>query len=107
VSGKNANKLTTKSNVYNNAVFAPDGGNPQQLTPNESFDFEPRISPDGRFIVFNLFFGTLDKVGTIEKGKRADLILLDANPLENISNTEKRNPKLSTLCAKPLKRSKK
>ncbi len=37
------------------------------------------------------FFGTLDKVGTIEKGKRADLILLDANPLENISNTEKRS----------------
>ncbi len=36
------------------------------------------------------FFGTLEKVGTIEKGKRADLILLDANPLENISNTEKR-----------------
>ncbi len=38
----------------------------------------------------SMFFGTLDKVGTIEKGKRADLILLDANPLENISNTEKR-----------------
>ncbi|HEY8561130.1 MAG TPA: amidohydrolase family protein [Pyrinomonadaceae bacterium] len=36
------------------------------------------------------FFGTLDKVGTIEKGRRADLILLDANPLENISNTERR-----------------
>ena len=36
------------------------------------------------------FFGTIDKIGTIEKGKRADLILLDANPLENISNTEKR-----------------
>ena len=38
----------------------------------------------------SMFFGTLDKVGTIEKGRRADLILLDANPLENISNTEKR-----------------
>lgn len=36
------------------------------------------------------FFGTLDKVGTIEKGRRADLVLLDANPLENISATEKR-----------------
>ena len=38
----------------------------------------------------SMFFGTLDKVGTIEKGKRADLVLLNANPLENISNTEKR-----------------
>lgn len=37
-----------------------------------------------------LFFGTADRVGTIEKGKRADLILLEANPLENISNTERR-----------------
>jgi imidazolonepropionase-like amidohydrolase len=38
----------------------------------------------------SMFFGTLEKVGTIEKGRRADLILLDANPLENISNTERR-----------------
>lgn len=38
----------------------------------------------------SMFFGTLEKVGTIEKGKRADLILLNANPLENISNTENR-----------------
>lgn len=36
------------------------------------------------------FFGTLNKVGTIEKGRRADLVLLEANPLENISATEKR-----------------
>jgi imidazolonepropionase-like amidohydrolase len=39
----------------------------------------------------SMFFGTLEKVGTIEKGKRADLILLDANPLENIEHTEKRS----------------
>ncbi len=37
-----------------------------------------------------MFFGTLDKVGTIERGKRADMILLDANPLDAISNTQKR-----------------
>lgn len=37
-----------------------------------------------------LFFGTLDQTGTIEKGKRADLVLLDANPLSDIANTQKR-----------------
>lgn len=36
------------------------------------------------------FFGTLNHTGTIEKGKRADLVLLEANPLKDISNTEKR-----------------
>ncbi len=36
------------------------------------------------------FFGTLAKTGTIEKGKRADLVLLEANPLEDIANTQKR-----------------
>ena len=36
------------------------------------------------------FFGTLDKVGTIQKGKRADLILLNANPLDNIEATKNR-----------------
>ena len=37
-----------------------------------------------------MFFGTISKTGTIEKGKRADLVLLDANPLDDIANTQKR-----------------
>jgi imidazolonepropionase-like amidohydrolase len=31
----------------------------------------------------------LSDTGTIEKGKRADLVLLDANPLDSIRNTRK------------------
>ena len=38
----------------------------------------------------SMFLGTIDKVGTIEKGKRADLILLNANPLDSISATTNR-----------------
>jgi imidazolonepropionase-like amidohydrolase len=37
-----------------------------------------------------MFFGTFDRTGTIEKGKRADLVMLEANPLEDIANTQKR-----------------
>lgn len=36
------------------------------------------------------YLGTLERSGTVEKGKQADLILLEGNPLDNISNTEKR-----------------
>ena len=35
--------------------------------------------------------GLLDSLGTIERGKIADLVLLDANPLDDIQNTQKIN----------------
>jgi len=35
------------------------------------------------------FFGLENELGTIEPGKKADMVLLDADPLQNISNTRK------------------
>ncbi len=35
------------------------------------------------------FLGRENELGTIEKGKIADMVLLDANPLEDIRNTQK------------------
>jgi len=35
------------------------------------------------------FMGRLSDMGTVEKGKIADLVLLDANPLDDIHNTRK------------------
>jgi imidazolonepropionase-like amidohydrolase len=35
------------------------------------------------------YLGLIDMVGTVEQGKKADLVLLEANPLENISNTKR------------------
>jgi cytosine/adenosine deaminase-related metal-dependent hydrolase len=46
---------------------------------------EPRVA------LVTGFLGRRDSSGTIEKGKVADLLLLDGNPLDDIRNTRKRH----------------
>ena len=35
------------------------------------------------------YLGTIDEVGTVERGKRADLVVLDGNPLDDILHTRR------------------
>jgi imidazolonepropionase-like amidohydrolase len=51
------------------------------LTPEEALISATRLPAT--------WLGIEDKVGTVEAGKFADLVLLDANPLVNIGNTRK------------------
>jgi imidazolonepropionase-like amidohydrolase len=50
------------------------------LTPFEALQSATKNPPH--------FFNLQNEIGTIETGKSADLVLLTANPLENISNTK-------------------
>ncbi len=51
------------------------------MTPAEALDRATRRSAR--------FLGVGDSVGTVERGKIADLVLLEADPLADISNTRK------------------
>jgi hypothetical protein len=51
------------------------------LTPMQALQTATRNPAD--------YLGKLDSMGTVERGKSADLVLLDANPLADISNTQK------------------
>ena len=51
------------------------------LTPMQALQAATRNAAD--------FSGQLDVLGTVEEGKIADLVLLDANPLADIRNTTK------------------
>jgi imidazolonepropionase-like amidohydrolase len=51
------------------------------LTPMQALQAASRNAADAA--------GRLAEVGTIERGKRADLVLLDADPLAAIGNTRK------------------
>ena len=51
------------------------------LTPMEALQAATRSAAE--------YLGILDSFGTVEKGKTADLVVLDANPLDDITNTQK------------------
>jgi imidazolonepropionase-like amidohydrolase len=51
------------------------------LTPMQALQAATRNPAD--------YFGKLDSLGTVEKGKLADFVVLDANPLDSISNANK------------------
>jgi imidazolonepropionase-like amidohydrolase len=51
------------------------------LTPMEALQTATRNAAQ--------YLGALDKIGTVEKGKLADLVLLEANPLTAIANVSK------------------
>src|SRR5262249_28118586 len=51
------------------------------LTPMEALQIATRNAAE--------YYGKLASSGTVEKGKVADLVLLDANPLDSIENTQK------------------
>jgi imidazolonepropionase-like amidohydrolase len=51
------------------------------LTPMQALQVATKNAAD--------YYGKLDSLGTVEKGKSADLVLLEANPLDAIENTQK------------------
>jgi len=65
------------SSLHEDLVYLTRAG----LTPREAL--AAATSEAARFL------GRSAEQGTIEPGKRADLVLLDANPLEDIQNTQK------------------
>jgi imidazolonepropionase-like amidohydrolase len=72
-----ANPTIPGASLHEELALLVDSG----LTPYEALAAATRNPAE--------YFGALGRMGTIEPGKAADLVLLDANPLTDIHNTEK------------------
>ncbi|MCX6559545.1 MAG: amidohydrolase family protein [Candidatus Aminicenantes bacterium] len=75
-----------------------DTGNPfcfpgfslhDELTLMVEAGFTPMEALQAATLNAAIFLGRAESLGTVEKGKIADLVLLEANPLENIENTKR------------------
>ncbi len=66
---------TKNGTIHDELGYLVDAG----LTPMQALETATRNAAE--------FLGKLDSVGTIERNKAADLVLLDANPLNDIHNT--------------------
>jgi hypothetical protein len=66
---------TKNGTIHDELAYLVSAG----LTPMQALETATRNAAE--------FLGKLDTVGTIERNKAADLVLLDANPLDDIHNT--------------------
>jgi len=75
LAGTDLAPATRNGTIHDELAYLVDAG----LTPMQALETATRNAAE--------FVGKLDTVGTIERNKVADLVLLDANPLDDIHNT--------------------
>ena len=69
---------------------APDGASlHRELEPLVEAGLSPAEAIAAATSRATAFLGLIDELGTVEAGKRADLVLLDGNPLADITNTRR------------------
>ena len=79
-------------------MLGTDSGGPDLILPGFSLHDELRLLVKAGLTPWEailtgtynpaVFFGTLDDVGTVEEGKRADLMLAKKNPLKKIGRLQ-------------------
>jgi len=84
-----ATDFSSKSGVYPYPVPQPGTDLHEELAYFVEAGMTPLQALQAATLNPAKFLNKLDDYGTVEKGKIADLVLLNANPLESIKNTEK------------------